>query len=144
MWTPFWKLARICRSRFAARELGLAGERRAAWFLRIRGYRVVARNVRLPEGELDLVVRRGTDLVFVEVKTRQQARTGRPAEAVDRRKQLRIARMAERFCRQRGLAAERIRFDVIGIVWTGWRFRIEHFPDAFHVETVPGTPWKWC
>ena len=52
-------------------ELGPIGERRALWYFRLRGYRIVARNVRLRRGEIDLIVRRGRTLVFVEVKTRQ-------------------------------------------------------------------------
>ena len=57
--------------RMASRQLGQRGERRAAWFYRIRGYRIVARNVHLRGGEIDLVARRGRTLVFVEVKARQ-------------------------------------------------------------------------
>jgi putative endonuclease len=48
------------------RKLGRRGERRAAWFYRLRGYRVVAANVRLRSGEIDLIVRRGRTLAFVE------------------------------------------------------------------------------
>jgi putative endonuclease len=132
------------RRRLRAPELGRQGETRAAWFLRLRGYRILARNVRYPAGELDLVVRRGRVLAFVEVKSRQQTRCGTPAEAVGRVKQLRIARMAERYCRDHRIGREtRVRFDVVSVYWTGWRFRIEHLRDAFYVEAEPGRPWVW-
>ncbi|HSP35400.1 MAG TPA: YraN family protein, partial [Thermoanaerobaculia bacterium] len=62
-------------------SLGARGERRAAWFYRLRGYRVVARNVRLHSGEIDLVVRRGRTLVIAEVKTRQSLAAGEGFEA---------------------------------------------------------------
>lgn len=132
------------RRRLRAPELGRQGEARAAWFLRLRGYRILARNVRYPTGELDLVVRRGRVIAFVEVKSRQQTRCGTPAEAVGRVKQLRIARMAERYCRDHRVPREiRVRFDVVSVYWTGWRFRIEHLRDAFYVEAEPGRPWVW-
>src|SRR5438067_8320498 len=67
-----------------AKDLGRRGERRAAWFYRLRGYWIVARNERLRRGEIDLVVRRGKVLVFVEVKTRQSLTAGEGYEAVDR------------------------------------------------------------
>ena len=57
-------------------RLGPLGERRAAWFYRLRGYTIVARNVRFRRGEIDLIVRRGRTLAFVEVKTRQSLTAG--------------------------------------------------------------------
>jgi putative endonuclease len=77
-------------------ERGRAAERRAAWHYRLRGYRLLARNVRAGGVELDLIVRRGRRLVFVEVKQKGGPRYGDPLEAVDPRKQ-------ERF--RRGIAA---------------------------------------
>ena len=71
-----------------SRELGRRGERRAAWFYRLRGYSIVARNVRLRNGEIDLIVRRRRVLAFVEVKARQSLAAGEGYEAVDRVKQL--------------------------------------------------------
>jgi putative endonuclease len=144
LWCTTARIVSRGRRRLRAPELGRQGEARAAWYLRLRGYRILARNVRYPEGELDLVVRRRGVLAFVEVKSRQQTRCGTPAEAVGRVKQLRIARMAERYCRERRIAREvRVRFDVVSVYWTGWRFRIEHLRDAFYVEAQPGRPWVW-
>ena len=74
----------------ARRAFGQAGEDRAAAWYRARGYAVLARNWRCREGELDLVVRRGRTLVFVEVKTRRTDRFGIPAEAVTPTKQRRL------------------------------------------------------
>src|SRR5205823_3968099 len=75
----------IASERIDARELGRRGERRAAWFYRLRGYRIVARNVRSRDGEIDLVVRRGRMLVIAEVKARQSTAAGEGFDAVDRR-----------------------------------------------------------
>ena len=95
--------------------LGAAGEARAAAWYEARGYRVLHRNWRCKEGELDLVVRRGRDLVFVEVKTRRTDRFGIPAEAITPAKQRRLRTLASRYL---AATAERgaLRFDVVSIL----------------------------
>jgi putative endonuclease len=74
---------------------GRTGERRVAWHYRLRGYRILARNVRAGGVELDLIVRRGRRLVFCEVKLKEGPRFGGPLEAVDERKRERLRRGAE-------------------------------------------------
>lgn len=77
--------------------IGHWGETVAAYYLEARGYQVVARNVRTPHGEIDLIVRfqqTGT-LVFVEVKTRTNGSFGLPEEAVDAKKLEHLFRSAE-------------------------------------------------
>lgn len=118
------------------------GERRAAWYFRLRGYRILERNFRRGDGEIDLIVRRGRRVAFVEVKTRQQIGKGTPAEAVDRRKQLRIGRLAERYLAAHELPGSEIHFDVVSLFWDGWTFRLTHVKDAFQLEAVPGYPWR--
>lgn len=71
-------------------QVGRWGENVAAYYLEKKGYQIMARNVRTPRGEIDLVVSQnapGTGcLVFVEVKTRTNDHFGLPEEAVDARK----------------------------------------------------------
>lgn len=122
--------------------LGRAGERRAAWFYRLRGFRVIARNVVFRDGEIDLIVRRGRLLVFVEVKTRSEDSLGDPAESVDRRKQLRVIRCAEVWMSRQKADGLDVRFDVVTVVQTRWRLRIEHIPHAFEARFENGTPWR--
>jgi putative endonuclease len=74
---------------------GRAAERRVAWHYRLRGYRILAQNVRAGGVELDLVVRRGRRLVFVEVKVKEGPGYGDPLEAVDGWKQARMRRGIE-------------------------------------------------
>jgi putative endonuclease len=100
----------------ARRALGAAGEARAAaWYAR-RGYAVLDRNWRCREGELDLVVRRGRVLVFVEVKTRRTDRFGTPAEAVTTDKQRRLRRLAHAYLEATGWRAGALRFDVVSVL----------------------------
>jgi len=100
----------------ARRALGAAGEERAAAWYAGRGYVVLHRNWRCTEGELDLVVRRGRELVFVEVKTRRTDRFGVPAEAVTVAKQRRLRTLAHRYLEATGQRASSLRFDVVSIL----------------------------
>jgi putative endonuclease len=75
-------------------SLGRLGEDAAASHLAARGYRIVARNVRADRVEIDLIARRGSLLVFVEVKSRRGGDHALAAEAVDPRKQRRLRRGA--------------------------------------------------
>jgi putative endonuclease len=100
----------------ARQRLGSSGERRAARRYEAAGWAVVARNWRCRDGEIDLVVRRGDVLAFVEVKTRTTDRFGHPAEAVTAAKQQRIRRLASRFCAESGERAGVLRFDVVSVL----------------------------
>jgi len=73
---------------------GKRAERRAAWWYRLRGYRVLAANAWVGGYELDLVVRRGRRLVFCEVKAKGGDRFGDPAEMGGQGKQRRLRRAA--------------------------------------------------
>ncbi len=100
----------------ARRRLGGAGEAAAAAWYEARGYEVVARNWRCRAGELDLVVRRGRTLAFVEVKTRSSDRFGLPVEAVTPVKQRRIRVLAARFLDELDVHAAVVRFDVVSVL----------------------------
>jgi putative endonuclease len=127
--------------RIDSRELGRRGERRAAWFYRLRGYRIVDRNVRSRSGEIDLVVRRGKTLVICEVKTRQTLAAGAGHEAVDREKREQLFRLADRYVVK--FPQLQIRYDILSLFWNGRRFIIEHYPDAFQPIADASQPWKW-
>jgi putative endonuclease len=93
---------------------GRAGEDRAAAFLEDRGYRVVARNVRVPGGEIDVVCLDGSTLVIVEVKRRDSSRFGSALAAVDARKRATLRRVAADYA-QIVAPSAKIRFDVIAV-----------------------------
>src|ERR1044072_5689131 len=122
-----------------SRELGTMGERRAAWFYRVRGYAIVQRNVRLPAGEIDLVVRRGGMTVIAEVKSRQSLFAGEGDEAVDRRKREKLIRLGDQYAARH--PEVRLRYDVLSLFWTGRRFVVTHYEDAFRPMADPQRPW---
>jgi putative endonuclease len=125
-----------------AKKLGAAGERRAAWFYRLRGYAIVARNVRSRGGEIDLIVRRGKTLVFVEVKTRQSLTAGAGYDAVDLRKQQRLVDLAGVWLAHRPHAGA-VRYDVLSLFWNGRRFVVTHLADAIRTVADARRPWLW-
>jgi putative endonuclease len=101
--------------------VGRYGEQVAVEHLETAGLVVVARNWRCRQGELDIVARDGTELVFVEVKTRSSLAFGSPAEAVDRVKSTRIRQLALRWIMAQRDSGEfehwsALRFDVIAVV----------------------------
>jgi putative endonuclease len=123
-----------------AARLGQLGERRAAWFYRLRGYTIVARNVRSRRGEIDLIVRRGRTLAFVEVKTRQSLTAGAGYDAVHPRKQLQLVTLASQWLARHPHAGE-VRYDILSLYWNGRRFAVTHFPDAFRPIAGARRPW---
>lgn len=80
------------------------------------GLRVVSRNWRCPEGELDIVAWDGDTLVVCEVKTRSGVGFGSPAEAVNRQKAQRIRRLALRWLMEHRTPYAELRFDVVSVL----------------------------
>jgi putative endonuclease len=107
---------------------GAAAERRARRWYRLRGWRIVGENVWAGGNELDLIVRRGRALRFVEVKEKRGTRFGDPLEMVTPEKRRRLRRAAESWLGARPeLAGLTVGFDVIA-VRDG---RVQRVPQAF-------------
>lgn len=121
--------------------LGRKGERRAAWHYLLRGYRILARNARLPAGEIDLVVKRGATIVIAEVKTRQSLAAGEGHEAVNQAKRERMIRLGDQYAARHPHA--QLRYDILSLFWNGRRFIVTHFADAFRPVADPCRPWRW-
>ena len=107
------RLLRRDGTRRGIHEIGALGERIAACHLQARGRKILFRNFTSERGgEIDLVVRHGETLVFVEVKTRAGQARGRPLDAVDRAKQARLRAGGEAWLRALGRRDLRWRYDV--------------------------------
>ena len=126
------------------KETGRRGEDIAADYLREKGYEILERNVHAGRGELDLVARRETSLVFVEVKCRhatqgQNSPYGAPADAVDRRKQAMLVKTADEYLKRHPEFGELFpRIDVIEVYLD--RFdspsAVEHYENAVRKRRV--------
>lgn len=116
-----------------ANERGRLAEREAALYLRRRGYRIIAQNLRSKLGEIDLVAVKRDVVVFVEVKARSSDEFGTPNEALTLRQQKRIQSAAETFAARRGWLDRNLRFDLIAVDLDKWGrvVKIEHIQNAF-------------
>jgi putative endonuclease len=94
--------------------LGRSGEDAAVRLLEQRGYVVLARNVRLPGGEIDVIAKDGETIAFVEVKTRASKRFGSALTAVDARKRRKLRALAADWL-QIAAPRARARFDVVTV-----------------------------
>ena len=94
------------------RQRGTLGEEFAAKKLAEAGYEILARNLKTPFGEADLVAKKGDTVAFVEVKTRSSESFGAPRDAVTRAKQARYGKIALWYAQRARLENCFIRFDV--------------------------------
>jgi putative endonuclease len=118
------------------RQIGAWGEERAMQHLQSQGYLILARNWRVPEGEVDLVAQDGDTIVFVEVKTRTTHEYGWPEDSITITKRRRLQRAAWLYLEAHDLLDASWRIDVIAIDRTssGDIKRLEHFVDAIDSE----------
>jgi putative endonuclease len=97
-----------------AEKGGRRAETIAAWWLRLKGWAILARRVRTPVGEVDLVARRGKTVAFVEVKARATAEQA--AFALDDYRLRRVAAAAEALAHRYARAGDDLRIDAIFVV----------------------------
>lgn len=110
--------------------LGRDGEQAAAEYLETKGLRILDRNWRCADGEIDIVAVDRRTFVVCEVKTRSGARYGTPLEAVSRLKRNRLRRLAVRWLTAHGVHFDQVRVDVVGVA--------PEPPGGFTVEHVQG------
>ncbi len=112
--------------------IGARHEQQALEYLKNSGLTLIEKNFRTRLGELDLIMRDGKTLVFIEVRYRKNTQFGGPIESVSYQKQQRLLRAAHIYLSQRqqfqNLA---YRFDIVGITGTGTDQRIEWIQNAF-------------
>lgn len=117
---------------------GNYGEHIAKEHLKQKGYQFIDRNYRCPFGEIDIIMRDNQQMVFVEVKTRNEKWTeyGSPEKAVDFKKKQRLSRLAKYYLNRHGeLESTDYRFDIVSIILNqqGKAVSVDHITDAFYV-----------
>lgn len=118
--------------KYERHALGVAGENAACAYLANHRYRILVRNYRVPRGEIDIIAKDGSELVFVEVKTRRSLIYGYPEEAVSFAKEQRIARAIRHYlCRFVSEVAYRV--DIVSVSY-GFDRAGRH--EIYHIKGV--------
>ncbi|HOP08302.1 MAG TPA: YraN family protein [candidate division Zixibacteria bacterium] len=102
-------------------------EKLASEYLKQHGFDILAANWRSGRYEIDLIARKGKQVVFVEVKSVRDVSFGHPAERVDVKKTINLTRAAQAYVIEKSLSDCDLRFDVITFI----DGRLEHYPNAF-------------
>ena len=121
-----------------ASETGARGEAAVCRYLEQQGYTILARNYRIPGGELDAVAYRGAELCFVEVKTRRPGSLADGMASVSLRKRRLLIRAAQEFCMREEMNPDNwfIRFDVAAVeMQGGCVFSIDYLGNAFTADS---------
>jgi putative endonuclease len=113
--------------------LGRQGEELASKRLQNLGYEILETNYRCSLGEIDLVARDGDAVVFVEIKTRRNRPLGEAKEAVHKKKQGQLSRVALAYLKSKNLWGAKARFDVVAIGFGEGKEKIEIVRDAFEL-----------
>ncbi|MGD2058456.1 MAG: YraN family protein [Anaerolineales bacterium] len=118
--------------------IGAWGEEQAVRYLVQNGYRVLARNYRIWEGELDIIAQKGETIIFVEVKTRTSNKFGTPEDSLHIRKQRRLLRAGIQFLEEHALQDEYFQFDLIAIECSPNRIieRLTHYEDVIGMDDL--------
>lgn len=120
----------------STRQTGDLGEDAAARYLETRGFKVLERNWRFRQWELDLICRDRDTIVFVEVKTRRQGSMASPADALTPKKQARLIKAASHYLTHNDLWDAPCRFDLAAVTDTGTSMDVDLVENAFDLTGV--------
>lgn len=119
------------------KKLGDFGETIAKQYLIGKGYNILTESFRCKSGEIDIIAQIEDYIVFIEVKTRTSFTYGMPAEAVNRKKQIRYGKIASMYILNNRLFDKSYRFDVIEIYMPSYNsYTINHIKNAFEFTNV--------
>lgn len=113
------------------KQVGNIGESLAVMTLKNKGYEILAINFKTMIGEIDIVAKDKSYIVFVEVKARESLDFGCPREAVNSKKQQKIKLVATQYLKKYKKLDQNCRFDVIEIIGDKYNFKCEHLENAF-------------
>ena len=112
-------------------EYGRYGQEAAMKFLQAKGMVLLEANFSIPSGEIDLIMRDGEYIVFIEVKYRRNLQYGLPREAIGYRKQQKIKKIALYYIVRHNLQNQDFRFDAMELLETSNGLDINHIENAF-------------
>ena len=115
-------------------SLGQSGEKKAARYLKKKGFSIIQSNYRTPFGEIDIIAKDKDTLCFIEVKTRSPNTKGLPRQAVNPAKQQKIIHSAAAYLKENDLPDQRCRFDVMEVIVVEDRWQITLIPNAFQAS----------
>ena len=111
-------------------KIGREYERLAADFYKNNGFIILDKNWQDSHREIDLIVQKDNQIIFVEVKSASSKKYGHPAERVDKRKQENLIKAAQKYLQEKDIKNIDLCFDVVTFV----NGKLEHYPNAFGVE----------
>jgi putative endonuclease len=112
-------------------EYGMLGEDLAARFLESEGLKLIERNWRTREGEIDIIAQDDVGVIhFCEVKTRRSLAAGNPLEAISKKKALRLQRLALSWMLDKGVWGQDFQIDCVGIIFANGVHTIDFRPDV--------------
>lgn len=112
---------------FLRKQLGQSGEILACQFLKSKGFRILARNLRFKFGEIDILAEKGEDVILVEVKTKASKEFGEPVEEVDYFKKRKLSQLARAISQK--YPNKNIRIDVVSV-------KINNQVELKHIENA--------
>lgn len=118
-------------------SLGKIGENIACEYLKYNSYSILERNFRSRYGEIDIICKRGDQIIFVEVKTRSNTRSGYPYEAANQPKQARILKCGYFYLQTRRQTQVSVRIDVISIVIHNescYKYSLSHYENILSID----------
>ncbi len=124
-----------------SQDFGQEAEVAAEQYLRQHGYRIVGRNVRFPNGELDIVAKKEGTIVFIEVKARRTNHFGGASYAVTPHKQQRLIHLAAQYLACHQLSNCPTRFDVM--LYQGDAEKVSQLKHVVNAFEVPGDDLRW-
>lgn len=118
---------------YVNQTLGKFGEEKACNYLEKNNYKIIERNFRCKQGEIDIIAKdlAKNELVFVEVKTRLSFNFGRPAQSVNILKQKHILNVSKYYLFKHSIKNSFIRFDIIEVYVKESQFKINHIKQIF-------------
>ena len=108
------------------KKLGARGERKARFYLRLQGWKILEKNFKNPFGEIDIIAKKRDTVAFIEVKTRLSDIFGLPSESVTQQRKLKYIRGANYYFAGREIDCT-ARFDIIEV----YRGKLRHIENAF-------------